>query len=57
MKRDKGSRCHHIILYSDDKTHCSALDYVIDSNYSYAYILHDNDFNDVTGELKNLIII
>lgn len=52
MKKDKGSRCHHIILYDEDNSHIDALNYIIDSNYSYAYILHDNDFKDDTGELK-----
>lgn len=40
-----------IILYTEDKKHCSILDYIINNFNNYAYILHDKDYNE-NGEIK-----
>ena len=45
------SRCYHLILYDEDLSHKNAIDY-IQKNYDYCLILHDKDFDEVTGELK-----
>lgn len=45
------SRCYHLILYDEDLSHKNAIDF-IQKNFDYAYILHDKDFDEATGELK-----
>lgn len=45
------SRKHCLLLYPEDSSHMSAISY-IEQNYSYAYILHDKDINQETGEIK-----
>lgn len=40
-----------IILYPDDPSHVACLDWIIENIEYYAYILHDNDFNE-NGEIK-----
>lgn len=51
MATDKKKRYIAMLLYPDDDSHVSALDFIC-SNYSdYAYILHDKDKHE-NGELK-----
>lgn len=45
------ARNFNLILYDEDETHRSALDY-IQKNLDYAKILHDRDVDDLTGEIK-----
>lgn len=51
MAKKVRSRCYHLILYEEDITHKNALDY-IQNNFNYACILHDKDFDEITGEIK-----
>lgn len=51
MEKNLRSRCYHLILYPDNEEHVKMLD-LIETNYNYAYILHDKDFIADTGELK-----
>lgn len=45
------SRRHCILLYPEDETHVKALEHV-ERYYKYAYIKHDKDVVEETGELK-----
>lgn len=45
------SRVHMVLLYPDDETHVKALE-TIKKEYDHAYILHDKDVEEETGELK-----
>lgn len=45
------SRSFMLILYPDDDSHIKCLDSIINSEYKYAYILHDKDINE-DGTLK-----
>lgn len=45
------SRRHCLLLYPEDGTHVKALEY-IERHYRYAYIKHDKDVIEETGELK-----
>lgn len=48
---DIRSRCFHLVLYKEDNDHLNALD-LIQNEYNFAYILHDKDIIEDTGELK-----
>lgn len=50
MEKEKRYRCFHLILYLEDVSHETAMNFIRE-NYSYAEILHDNDF-DENGEIK-----
>lgn len=41
----------NLVLYEEDKTHMNALE-KIKASYDYAFIVHDLDVDDSTGELK-----
>lgn len=45
------SRCYHLILYEEDISHKNAMDF-IQKNFDYCCILHNKDFDEVTGEIK-----
>lgn len=45
------SKCFNFVLYPEDESHCKALE-LIKEKYEYAYILHDSDENEATGEIK-----
>lgn len=45
------SRRHCVLLYPEDEKHVKALEH-IERYYKYAYIKHDKDANEETGELK-----
>lgn len=50
MEKEKRYRCFHLVLYNEDVTHETAMNFIRE-NYSYAEILHDNDY-DENGEIK-----
>ena len=45
------SRSFNLVLYPEDETHINAMNY-ISKNYDYAWILHDKDIDEKTGEIK-----
>lgn len=51
MATDKKKRYIGMLLYPDDDSHVSALDYICSNYTDYAYILHDKDTEE-DGKLK-----
>ncbi len=53
VKKNERSRCWNLVLYpEEDKTHTEALEF-IRKHYSYAYIVHDKDYNEDGEILKS----